>query len=204
MSSTFWGMQHINENILCAVRCELTGPDPENHELVEVAVLPLNSMLQVHDKFPLFNLRMRPDNIDTIDYQKCRLSKAEIAATILRGIDRSKGADIFWEWYKAIGLKEKKRIIALAHGWPRERALLINWLGYENFTAIFSEDYRDVLIAAHFINDRNCVRAEPCVFNKQDLRWCSKKMNVEQLQRGGSAMSDCLCIAETYKRMLQL
>lgn len=203
MSKVFWGMQHLNENLLCSVKCELTGPDPERHELIEVAVLPLDHMLKIHSAFPPFNMRMRPETVETINYDKCRLSRSDIADTILRGFDRYKVADLFVAWYQGLEQKERKRIIPLAHGWPRERALLINWLGYDVFADIFSEDYRDTLIASHYVNDKNCVKAEPCVFNKQNLSWLAKKLNVEQIQIG-SAMSDCVTIAEVYKRILQV
>jgi DNA polymerase III epsilon subunit-like protein len=196
-------MQHLNENLLCSVKCELTGPDPLRHELIEVAVLPLNHMLQIHPDIPPFNMRLRPQNKEEIDYRACRLSRSEVADAILRAFDRDKVADLFVNWYQSIGQKERKRIIPLAHGWPKERMLFVNWLGYDIFSDLFSEDYRDTLIAAHYINDRQCVKAEPCVFNKQNLSWLAKKLNVEQLYNG-TAMSDCLTIAEVYKRQLQL
>jgi hypothetical protein len=203
MSKLFWGMQHLNENILCAIKCELTGPDPERHELIEVCVIPLDHMLRIHAEIPAFNMRMRPQNVNEIDFDKCRLSRSEIADVILRGFERDKVADLFIHWYNSIEQKERKRIIPLAHGWPRERALLVNWLGYDIFADIFSEDYRDTLVASHYVNDRQCVKAEPCVFNKQNLSWLAKKLSVAQLHIG-TATSDCLTIAEVYKRMLQL
>ncbi len=203
MASTFWGMRHLNDNILCSVKCELTGPDPNVHELIEISVLPLDSLLDVHKQFSMFNMRMSPRNVDDIDYSFCRLSRKNIAEAILRGHDRDKVAELFESWYTTLRVKEKKRIIPLAHGWPRERSILINWLGYNTFHSMFSEDYRDILIAAHYVNDRQCSRAESCVFNKQDLAWLARKMNVDQIQ-SGSPTSDCLTIAQVYKRMLQL
>jgi hypothetical protein len=203
MPNTFWGMQHLNENMLCAVKCETTGLDPEKHELIEVAVLPLNGMLDIHSKFSLFNMRMRPRNIDDIDYDNCRLSRKEIAECILLAFDKDKVAELFESWYTQMGMKEKKRIIPLAHNWPKERALLVNWLGYDTYSTIFSEDHRDIMVAAHYINDRQCVKAEPCVFNKQMLSWLAKKLFVDQIQIG-SATSDCYTISQVYKRMLQL
>lgn len=203
MSKVFWGMEHLNENMLCAVKCELTGPDPTRHELVQVAILPLNHMLEIHQFIPAFDMKMKPEDLDSIDFRLCRVGKADLARTLLSGFDRDKVADLFIHWYQRIEQKERKRIIPLAHGWPGERALLVNWLGYDVFRDIFSEDYRDTLIAAHYVNDRQCCKAEPCVFNKQNLTWLAKKLNVEQLQ-SGSAMSDCLTMAAVYKRMLQL
>lgn len=203
-SSVFWGMQHLNNNVLCGLKTELTGPDPEMHELIEVAVVPVNQMLEIHEDYPLFNLRVRPMEPNPFDdFKECRLSRSEIAQACLRAFDRDKVADLLLDWFHGMHLPFRKKIIPLTYNFPRERQILINWLGYEKYNEMFSEDHRDILVAAHYMNDRQCVKAEPVVYNKQTLSWLAKIHNVQPVERG-TACSDALLCAQVYKRMLQL
>lgn len=202
-SKLFWGMRHLNDNLLCAVKCELTGNDPDTHGLIQVVVLPLNHMLEIHPEIPLFDMKLRPDDIAEIDYSVCRLSRSEVANAKLKAFTKDKVADLLEDWFDGLKLPNGKKIIPLVHGWPRERQILVNWLGYTTFSKIFSEDYRDTLIAAHYINDRRCVREEPAFFNKQMLSWIAKKLNVVMTERNGAALSDCLALGQVYKRQLQ-
>jgi hypothetical protein len=203
-SSIFWGMQHLNSNVLCGLKTELTGPDPLMHELIEVALVPLDHKLELHGTFPLFNMRMRPQVTDPSDnFRSCRLSRSEIADACLRAFDRDKVADLLLYWFQSMDLPPKKRIIPLTWNFPMERQILINWLGYETYAEIFSEDHRDLMVAAHFLNDRLCCKGEPVMFAKQNLTWLARICNVEQLEKG-TATSDAFLMAETYKRMLQV
>lgn len=204
MAGVFFGMQHLNSNVLCGLKLELTGPDPEMHELIEVAVIPLDHMLELHSEFPLFNMRVRPQTTRPMDdFHKCRLTKAEIAEACLRAYDRYKVADILLDWFKSMNLPAGKKLIPLTYDFPREKNILMNWLDFELYNEIFSNDHRDLLAAAHFINDRACVRGESVTFAKQNLTYLAKVCNVPQIERG-TATSDAYLMAQTYKRMLQL
>lgn len=203
-SSIFYGFQHLNSNVLCGLKTELTGPDPFVHEIIEVAIIPLDHMLQLHNTFPLFNMRMRPQITNpSDDFKKCRLSRSEIALACLQAFDRDKVADLLINWFKEMDLPKGKRVIPLTWNYPMERQILINWLGYEVYSEIFSEDHRDLLSVAHYLNDRECCRGEPVKFSKQKLTWLAKICNVEQIE-STTATSDAFLMAETYKRMLQL
>jgi len=149
----------------------------------------------------MFNMRMKVDP-DLVDWKTCRVSQKDMAKTILGGFDRDKVADLLCKWFASLNLAERKRIVPLAYNWPRTRDILVRWLGYDVFADLFSEDYRDVLIATHFINDRECVKAEPVIFSKQVLSWIATKLNVSRPTHGGNPTEDCLTIAQVYRRLL--
>lgn len=202
-SSVFWGMQHLNANVLCGIKTELTGPDPEMHEIIEVAVLPVDQLFEVHKEFPLFNMRMRPMEAQPFDdFKECRLTRPEIAQALLRAFDRDKVADLLQDWFESLKLPRGKKLLPLTYNYPMERQIMINWLGYDQYREIFSEDYRDIKVAAHFINDKNCCRAEPAVYSKQTASWLAKIHHIEPVERG-TAVSDAFMYAQIYKRMLQ-
>lgn len=203
-SSTFFGMQHLNANVLCGIKTELTGSDPEMHEIIEIAIVPVNHMLEIHTDYPSFNMRMRPQITNpSDDFKECRLSRSQIADACLHAFDRNKVADLLLDWFASMNLPPKKRVIPLTWNYPRERQILINWLGYEVYREVFSEDHRDLMVAAHFLNDKQCVKAEPVIFAKQNLTWLAKICNIAQIE-SGTAVSDAVLAAATYKRMLQL
>lgn len=200
-SNIFWGMQHLNANVLAAVCVDTTGPT-EDHEIIEVAVVPLDHMLRVHNDLILFNMRMQPRYIENIDWKHCRLTRVEVAQTVNGGFTADRVADMLYGWFCKLDLNERKKIIPFGYKYTETRAALIKWLGQEMYSEMFSDDYRDLLVAAHFINDRQCCKGEPAIYAKQRLRWLAKYHDVEMLEAGGSSLSDCYTIAQTYRRML--
>jgi hypothetical protein len=203
-SNTFYGLQHLNENVLCGVRTYLTGDDPEIHEIIEVAVVPFGIDFELHRKFMLFNMRMRPSILQPDDdFKGCKLSRKEIADTCLRAFDADKVADLLLDWFQSMNLGSKKRLIPLTHNFPVERANLVKWLGTEGYREIFSEDHRDLMVAAHYMNDRVGCKFEPVPFSKQTLPWIAKQCNIPPVERG-TCLSEANQMGETYKRMLQM
>lgn len=202
-SGTFFGMQHLNSNLLCTVCTDMTGPDPNVHELIEICLLPLDKFLQPHPEILLYNIRMAPLNKEDINYGYCRLGRDEIARAVLSGIDQHKGADLLDQWFDQLQMNRDKKIIPVSHTWPIHRERLINWLGYANFARIFSEDYRDPRICAHFLNDKAACSSQVVPFSKQDFRWLAKVLDITSLEHNRNCVEDCRQLAEIYKRMLQ-
>ncbi len=203
-SSVFFGMQHLNNNLICAMGFDATGADPDVGEIVELCCTPINHMLAVHDHLPLFNMKMKPDRPDSIDWKYTRVSQKEMAQLRGNGIDRDKVRDYFLDWFREMNMPFRKKVIPLAHNYPELRGLLIAWLGWDEYNEIFQEDYRDTLILAHCINDCFDVRGHaPLPFSKQDLRWLGKKLDVEKFEHGGSPCMDALTTLEVYKRLLK-
>lgn len=201
-SSVFFGMQHLNQNLLCAIGLETTGPDPNRHELAEVCVLPMNHMLVTHPDLLLFNMKMKIEMPEEIDLAHTRLTKTEVAELTQSGNPRDTVAEYFLKWFKEMEMPFRKKIIPLCFNFAYGRAVLMNWLGHEIYHEIFREDYRDPLIAAHFINDRHDVRAEHVPFSKQDMRWIAKQLNIEVVELGGSACADAYTTCEMYRKLL--
>lgn len=201
-SSTFFGMQHLNQNLLCAIGIETTGHDPTRHELAEVCVLPMDKFLRSHPELILFNMKMRIEMPEEIDWKQTRLTRPEVGELIQVGIHRDTVAEYFLKWFNEMELPFRKKVIPVCYDWPYVRSVLHGWLGEEIFKEIFLEDYRDPLAAAHYINDWNDMRSEVPPFSKQDLRWIAKKLDVEIGERGGSACADAFTTCEVYRKIL--
>lgn len=202
-SSTFWGMQHLNANVIAAVRIGMTGLHQEEAEMCEICVLPLDKELEPHDELLMFNMRIKPERPEDIDWKHSYFGKAQMADVILNSYDSAKVSDLFVEWFDGMDLKYRKQLLPIGHDYMMTRQVLINWLGYKEYSRIFAENYRDLRVAANYVNDYHAVRGESVPYAKQDQRWLAKKHDVEVVDHGGSCASDCMNIARTYKRMLQ-
>ncbi len=203
-SSTYYGFQHINENVMCAIQTDMTSRDLLKKELIEVAIVPLNAMLKVHEIFPLYNVMFRPEFPEWVEPRHCRVPPAMLAKAMMGIMDKDRGADMLDDWFTAMKLARFKKIIPLCYNWAIQRERLIDWLGPLNFDKIFSEDHRDILSAAHIINDRMATRHEAVTFSKQTLPWIGKQLHVEKHIQGGTAMDDCRQIAEIYEKMMRI
>ncbi len=202
-SSTFFGMQHLNQNLLCAIGIECTGPDPTRHELAEVCVLPMNHMLEMHDDLILFNMKMRIEMPEEIDWSKTRIHKTEVGELTHSANFRDTVSEYFLKWFQELQLPFRKKIIPLTYNYPYVRAVLHGWLGDEIFHEIFQEDYRDVLAVAHYLNDYADMRNEPPPFSKQLFRWIANKMDIPLGEIGGSPCNDAMTLCTLYKRLLR-
>jgi hypothetical protein len=201
-SSTYYGFQHINENVMCAIQTDMTSDHPKNKELLEVAIVPLNATLKFHEIFPLYNVVFKPEFPEWLDRRHCRVPPDFLAKTMLGTMDKDRGADMLGEWFAKMKLGRGKKIIPLCYNWALQRSRLIDWLGELNFDVIFSEDHRDILSATHIVNDRMATRHEAPTFSKQTLAWIGKQLHVEKHIHGGTPIDDCRQIAEIYQKMM--
>lgn len=201
-SKTYWGMKHLNGDILCAVDTETTGTDPEVSGIVEVAVLPLNAMLDLHKDFGMFNMKMAPEVGETIDLNAMRLTQIELSDVIIKGSPRERIADMFIDWFESLRLPPGKKIIPLAHNWPFDRSMLIKWLGIKTFEYIFRWHYRDTMMIGNFMNDFADSRREPYPYGELSLRGMCNKFSIEIIS-AHSAASDAYACAQLYNALLK-
>lgn len=191
-------MQHLNANVLAAVRLDYSLVDTENAEPFELCVLPLNDMLEPHGQLPMFMMRMQLDQPPLFE----NLTKKDVAEAQIQSLDREKVAFLLMAWFQELTLNSGKKILPITFGWPPVRDVLVRWLGHETFNTIFSEEYRDVAVAAHFLNDREGCKDERVPFAKQSLAWIAKQLNVQR-HTPGNVAEDCMTIGHCYKRLLQ-
>src|SRR5688572_4310889 len=101
-SSIFWGMQHLNSNVMCALDIKTTGPDPDRHHIVELCILPLDYMLEPHKELLLCHLRIQPPDIADVDYELCEISRVDMARTMNHGYSEYKAVQIVQEWFASL------------------------------------------------------------------------------------------------------
>ena len=194
-------MIHLNGHIICAIDVETTGLNPYEHEIVEITFLPLDSNFKARKDVPIFDIRMKPENEEAIDWDAFKVTKIDFYKLMETGLDKYDAAELFIEWFEKLRLAENKRIMPLAHNWQFDSGFIKAWLGPKNFHFHIDGRNRDTMCTALALNDRADRKSEPEPFPKVNLSYLCNKLNVPH-ERAHSALGDCVATAELYKELI--
>lgn len=196
------GFDHLNGNIICAIDTETTGLDPKKHEIVEIAIVPLDHNLERIKGIPPFhhylNPLRRPENIDE---DAMKVNKMDLAWLKLNGTDPWMVEDLLDRWFQSLNLAPGRKIMPLGMNWPFDKAFIQDWLGPASMEVIFNGLYRDLGAIALFLNDRSDFHSVKCPFTRYKLRDMARFLGVTQ-EKAHTAIEDALVLAECYKRMM--
>lgn len=195
-------MAHLNGNLLCAIDTETTGLDFRRHDIIQLAILPLDACIKPLQTVRPFVIEMIPKNMDAIEPGARKTHRIDMAQLILRAIDPWKAVDHFEDWFTKLNLPLGKKIMPLAHNWLFDRNFIESWLGgplsFDNF---FHFHFRDSMTAALFMNDRADQKMDPVPYPKVSLKYCCSQLSVRN-ERAHDALQDCVATAEVYRNML--
>lgn len=192
---------NLNNNMMVAVDVETTGLLAGYHEIVQIAVVPLNSELQPCEDHRPFYISIRPDHPER---QKgaAGVHGLKMDELLSMSVSQEKAADLFDEWFVNLELPYKKRLAPLAHNWAFERGFLSHWLGLETFDAIFHPYARDTWVLATIINDAAAWHGRECPFTRIKLGAMCERFGFNVLN-AHDALSDALATAKLYREMLR-
>lgn len=200
-------MIHWNGNQLCAIDVETTGLDPNYHELIQIAILPLDSEIKPRTDVLPFYIELKPEHPERADSKAMHVNKLKMADINVRGFDRLNAIGLFEEWVKKLGLPytkygNPKQIIPLGHNYTFDCAFIKAWLGTETYYHYFHYHHRDTMVVANYLNDRANVHAEPHEFAKASLEYLASVLGVPR-SRAHDALCDCQTTAEVYRLLLR-
>lgn len=196
------GSMHLNNNLLCAIDTETTGTIPGFHDIIQVAIIPLNAALDPAKEISPFYMDLQPKRPENAVPQAMRRNRVKLTDAMINGMEPYRAADLFDEWLKKLNLPFEKRIIPLAHNWPFDRGFIIDWLGVESFDQYFDARYRDTMVMASFCNDLADHRTEPFPYAKVDLTYMCGTLKIER-ERAHDALQDALATSKLYKELLK-
>lgn len=194
------GMQHLNGDLLCAIDCETTGLIAGEHDLIEIAVLPLGADLEPLKTIPPFVCLIKPKRPQNVDPIAMKVNNITIDTTFFDPWD---AADLFDQWFQNLGLAPRKQIAPLAHNWPFDRSFILDWLGQETFGQLFSRRYRDTMVMALFADDRACFQIGQLPFSKVDLTYCLSSIGLHR-DRAHRALDDAAATAQLWKHAMTM
>lgn len=196
-------MKHLNGHILCAIDCETSGLQAYHHDLLQIAIVPLDNKLEPRTDVLPFDILVkprRPENLDPLALRKNKIKMADL----VKAFQADYAADLFDDWFQKLRLPEGKKIVPLGYNWPFDREFIQDWMGWHSFNMYFHGHYRDVMQCACFMNDLAAYRIELCPYPKLELRYMCANMDIvwDDLL-GHSAIYDCLQTLKVYKKLME-
>ena len=189
--------RHMDGHLLCEVDVETTGFVAGYHDVIQVAVLPLDADIKPITSIVPIHWKLQP-KYENIDPQAVDVHGLNMADLKLNGIDPYVAAAIFVEWWSKLGLGLDKRLIPLGHNYGFDKAFMIDWLGQETYDLCFHYHHRDSMQAMMFLNDRACLQRNEFPFSKYSLRHLCSESGVVN-ERAHDALADCVATAECYR-----
>jgi DNA polymerase III epsilon subunit-like protein len=201
MSKLYAGMTHLAGNLLAAVDFETTGRRPGYHEIVQIAILPLDHNLDAHPDVPVFYMNIRPNHPERCERGAFAVHGLDVDLLMLHAPSQDRAVDLLCEWFNKLDLPQNRVVVPLAHNWPFESAFLKGWLGIDLVDQMFHSHGRDSMLLAAALNDRAFFTGEPIPFSKLSLIALCKQFGIVY-EKAHDALADCQATAELYKRLL--
>ncbi len=195
-------LQNLNDNILCAVDVETTGFKPGFHDMIQIAVIPLNRDLEPDKKTQPFITDLIPRRPENADSEAMRINRMKFCQIMVNGLDPDRAPDLFDEWFDRLKLYHGKKIMALACNWPFDKSFIQEWLGHIGFDRCFSPIFRDVQAVATAQNDRAGWLGQDFPYPKVKLSYLCSQLGVEH-GTAHDAVDDAVATARVYKRLIQ-
>lgn len=193
---------HVNNNIVCSLDVETTGLNPTYHEIIQLAIIPLDNWLEPRKDLPLLDLIIKPQHIHRIDEEAMTVNKIRLNDIIQKGIPTETAKMLFEHWYKKLRLQENKRIMPLGFNCAGfDLPFIREWLGFTMAGEHFHGFCRDVLQAVNYLNDVADFHAEEVPFPKLKLRDVANRVGIE-VETVHDAVYDSYICQQTYKRLL--
>ena len=193
---------NLNGDMMAAVDVETTGSIAGWHEIVQVAVLPLNSEIEPSTVHRPFYLHLKPEHPERAQHKAMEVNGLDLEWLEANGIDRWRAADLFDEWFQALDLPFKKRLCPLAHNWAFERGFLLDWLGLETLDAIWHPHSRDSQRVATLFNDAAAYHGKKIPFGTVSQRSLCKKFGIVNANEH-DALADCLACSKLYRALVR-
>jgi exonuclease I len=200
-------MIHTNGHLLCAVDVETTGADPMIHEIFQLAILPLDSNLNVLRTVEPFYMNITPLDMEVIDPRALKITKTDLAYLIKHSLNTFVVMDLLDEWFNRLELpittNQSKKIMPVWSNGDFDKAMLISWLGKELYDTYFYFHERDTQHSALQINDRFYQHGDKVPFPKVGLSYLANCFDIDT-SNAHDALADCLTTAEVYKKLCMM
>jgi DNA polymerase III epsilon subunit-like protein len=203
MTTVYSTLPHVRGNVLAAVDVETTGSRAGFHEIIQIAVVPLNSDLRPLPGVRPFNRYIAPLHPDREEKQATKVHGLDVNELFRTAPSPGRVADLLVEWFESLDLPVDKRLIPLAQNWSFERGFLDSWMGQSLVSNIFHFLARDSMSSALFLNDEYVFRGEIPPFQKVSLTALCQTLGVVN-DHPHDALHDCLAEAEVYRRLVTM
>ncbi len=197
------GYVHLNGNVLAAVDVETTGRQPGWHEIIQIAIQPLDSKCEPLEGVSPFYHTIKPEHPERAEAKATAVHKLDIDHLVLHSADKWQVADWLDEWWGNLGLPHRRTIVPLAQNWQYEAGFLKAWLGMESFDHFFYWAARYTMLIAIYLNDCAYMRGRPIPFPFVGLPALCKHFGIIN-ENPHDALADARAEAIVYRHLLEM
>lgn len=178
---------------------ETSGTNVETHEVVQLAIVPLN-----FDYTPL-------KTIKPFNKLICPVGDLDPGSTKVHGLTsemlslappKERVIDRLLDWVNSLELVFDRRLIILAHNSSFEIKWVNRFLGLPLYEKIFNAATRDSMTLALGINDIAAHRGRKPPFEKVSLPWLCNHFGIVN-PKAHDAYYDAVACAAVYKKLLE-
>lgn len=194
-------MVHLNGNLLAAIDVETTGRTPGYHEIIQIAIQPLDSKIEPLKGVNPFYQLIKPQHPERAEKKATAVHKLDIDWIMTHAMDQWKIEELLIEWWEDLELPVNKTLMPVAQNWQYEAGFLKAWLGVELFHQLFHAYVADTMLIQLFINNWYYMRGEkqPCA--EVNLGYLCKKYGIVNTDPH-DALADARAEAELLKHQL--
>ena len=181
-------------NIFAAIDLETTGLEPGWHEVLEIAIVPLNPNFTISTEIPEFSCRIRAEHPERVDPKAIAVNK----------LNPSEGEEIadvraeLVQWALENGITS---ITPLAHNLKFDLDFMNS--AFPEFSRIFTHHGRDSMRLALAMNDVFQAQESDMRFSSVSLRSLKLALGVEgDVQH--NALEDARDTAHVYRKLMSL
>lgn len=203
MTKTYSGMVHLNGNLIAAIDYETLGRRAGYHDIVQMAVVPLNSDLRPLAGVRPFYTSIKPLHPERVERAAMAVHGLSLDHLMMHAPERDRVQDLLVEWYENLELPYGKKLIPLAHNWAFEHGFTVAWLGVDLTETMFYGTARDSMLTAGYINDREATMGNPAPFAMLSLKSMALKFGIVN-EKPHDAYHDSITEAEVYRTLVRM
>lgn len=188
-------MKNLNGNRLCVVDIETTGADPERHEIIQIALVPLDENLSAYH--PLV-LTIKPDPNWPADPEAMAVHNIDPATCQHESCD---AVEIIQDWWTDLDLPLNRRLTPIAHNYIFEHGFLVNFFGQELYSQMFHYLPRCTMQFALLHNDVAAYHNMEAPFERVSLTYLCNHFGIVN-DKPHDAYYDCIAEAQLYRSLL--
>lgn len=203
MTKTYTGMVHLNGSLIAAIDYETLGRRAGYHDIVQMAVVPLNSDLRPYEGIRPFYTTMRPTHPERVERQAMRVHGLDLDHLLMHAPEPGRVQDLLLEWYEKLELPFGKKLVPLAHNWAFEKGFTEAWLGADLMETLFYGTARDSMLVAGYINDKEAMSGNTPPFPMLGLKSMALKFGIIN-EKPHDAYHDSITEAEVYRTLVKM
>ncbi len=186
--------------MVASIDCETTGTVAGFHEIIQLAIVPLDHQLKSLDGWCPFYTNIQPNHPERIDKEAFKINGLNLNA-LMDAPNQDRVIDLFEEWFETLPLPADGKLIPLSHNYIFEHAFLNAWLGKPTFDRYFHYHARDAMQLALAIKDKLALAGLELPFESISLVNLCEIYGIKN-NNAHDALADALAEAELYRTLL--